>query len=111
MECHEPAVGVGELEVKAIGVADVPTAARVPLMFNCWPELNLTETPGSMVSVTPELTVTLPVTTYGLPAVFQVVFAEIAPETLVSAKAGKVQQMTRTTAIAFKNRMMGAFLA
>lgn len=42
-----------------------------------------TTTPGSIVNVTPEATVTFPVITNGLSATAQVVFDEIVPDTFV----------------------------
>ncbi len=44
-------------------------------------------TPGSIVSVAPELTVTVLTTLYGLPASVHVVFVVIVPETSVCAWA------------------------
>jgi hypothetical protein len=74
-----------ELDVKTMWLPLVPDAEREPLIVSVRDvELPCTVTPGSIVSVTPELTVTFPVITYGLPAAVQVVFEEIVPETFVA---------------------------
>jgi hypothetical protein len=69
-----------------IGAAAVPTADNAPATVNdrelAFPS---TVTPGSIVSVTPEFTVTFPVITYGLPAAVHVVLLEIVPDTDVDA--------------------------
>src|SRR5262245_48126925 len=77
------------MDVKTIRELGVATAFRVPLTNNVRKvPSNFTTTPGSMVRVTPAATLTLPVRTYGLPAVVHVVFEAIVPLTLVVADAG-----------------------
>jgi hypothetical protein len=87
-----------ELEVKVMCEPDVPAAESEPLMvklrvlaFPC------TVTPGSIVSVTPELTVTFPVITYGLFAAVQVALVEIVPETFVAPATGGVASAKKAT--------------
>src|SRR5690349_5520418 len=76
-------------EVKMMGLPAVPLATSVP-----WPESRVADwsslmtAPGSMVSVTPELTVTPSLEmTYGLWAAVQVVSEVILPLTSVVAAA------------------------
>jgi hypothetical protein len=71
------------LEVKMILLVFMPLTTNVPFTCNDFPLLNFTTTPGSIVSVTPLLTNTFPVTIYGLPASVHVVLAEIIPLTVV----------------------------
>ena len=89
------------------GDACVPTADSVPSTHICRKNpLNFTTTPGSIVNVTPLATVTFPSTTYGLPAVVQVVFVEIVPETLVGP-ALRAAPGTTTTAARRPSRTQG----
>ena len=78
-----------------MGELEVPTAERVPLLIRLLPASAFTVTPGSMVSVTPELTVIWPVKVYGLFAAVHVVFSVIVPETeaavTVVAKASRAR--------------------
>lgn len=63
--------------MKTTGLDGVPAAFRLPLMLI--PEFmpsNFTITPGSIVSVAPVATPTVPPTTYGLPATSHVVLVE-----------------------------------
>ena len=52
--------------------------------------------PGSIVNITPDATVTLPVTVYGLSAPVYVVFNEIVPDTEVAADTGEMERKARS---------------
>src|ERR1043166_3065777 len=87
-------------EVNLIGLLAVPTALIVPLTLKLplVPLLKSTVTPGSIVSVTPEFTVTAVSRSYGLPLVVQVVFVVMFDLTSVLASADCTKQpQTRQT--------------
>ena len=65
----------------------LPMALSVPLFTIEFSPLNLTTTPGWIVSVTPEFTVTVPLTMNVLEARVHVVLVVIVPETVVLAYA------------------------
>src|SRR5262245_66624706 len=83
MPAQSPGNGGSTAVVKQIGLALVPRATSPPSMVRPSCAWLLTQTPGSIVSVAPAWTITLPVSTYGEPAALQTVFAEIVPLTVV----------------------------
>jgi hypothetical protein len=94
---HWPAAE-SDVDVNVIGDEDVPDADSEPLTIKVRRlEFPCTVTPGSIVNVTPELTVTLPVITYGLFAAVHVVFTEIVPDTFVAAAVGGCASAKRAT--------------
>jgi hypothetical protein len=75
---------LSDVDVNVIGAPAVPTAESDPFTVSTRVvEFPFTTTPGSIVSVTPEVTDTFPVITNGLSATAQVVFDEIVPDTFV----------------------------
>src|SRR6266511_746850 len=97
---------------------DEPIADNEPFTVNVRvAEFPCTTTPGSIVNVTPDATVTSPVITYGLFASVHVVLDEIIPDTLVGPVliAGDALRGTpRTTAtrksalLAFRDHLSSA---
>src|SRR6266851_1511745 len=88
---QSPGAGVAALEVKVMGSEDVPLAISVPLTNReqVLPKgANFTTTPGWMVRVTPEATLTPPQDTMkGLPDKSHVVSLDMVPEgTMVCEK-------------------------
>src|ERR1043165_5565789 len=68
--------------------------------------LSLTITPGSIVSMTPELTWTAPSSTYGLPDVVHSVFdVYVAPEMWVVASACATSNKAAATTTSRQTRM------
>ena len=94
-----------DVDVNTIGDPAVPTADNAPLIVNvrvvAFP---CTVTPGCTVNVTPADTVTVPVITYGDPAVVQVVFDAIVPDTFVASAADASIRQSSATNVATKNR-------
>jgi hypothetical protein len=58
MNPQSPAAGDAALDVKVIPSEAVPRATSVPSISNAFPLSNFTVTPGSIVNVTPDATVT-----------------------------------------------------
>ncbi len=69
---QSPGCGAAELLVKVIGNPATPLMFRLPVITIDPPELNVTDTPGSIDNVAPEFTMIL-LTTYGLPTSVRVV--------------------------------------
>jgi len=93
---QSPAAGDAALDVKVTVLVDVPLATNVPSTSSTFPLSNFTVTPGSIVNVTPDATVTLPVTVYGLSATAHVVLEEIVPDTEVAADTGEMEKNARS---------------
>jgi hypothetical protein len=96
MNFQSPAAGEAALDVNVMVLVDRPRAINVPLISRAFPLSNFTVTPGFIVNVTPDATVTCPVIWNGLSANVHSSSDEIVPETEVPADTGEMETKARS---------------